>query len=136
MLLMEGGVAGNFESFRRGTLGQIFELLLAEHGILEERSGAAAIFVSGNDEHSLAASYLAYCRAGFGERRCCLGFGGRCFGEIFLQIGILQTWSATALQSVVHTQNDVPPTFRAVKDAAAITESDRGLGQHYDPAFG
>src|ERR1700676_1762808 len=46
VLRIESGVAGNLESLGLGALGQVFELRLAEHGILEERSGAAEVFVS------------------------------------------------------------------------------------------
>src|ERR1700676_1634068 len=95
-LRIECGVAGNLESFGFGTLGQVFELRLAEHGILEERSGAAAIVVSGDNQHALAPPYFAHRLAHFGER-----WRRLLVGKLLLQIGILQTWSTTPLQSVV-----------------------------------
>jgi hypothetical protein len=67
-------------SMRRG--GQVFELRFAEHWILEERSGAAAIGVSGNNQHAFASPYFAHRRAGFGERRRRLFFR-RAFGKCF-----------------------------------------------------
>jgi len=49
--------------------------------------------------------------------------------------GVLQTWSATPLQPVIHPQDDVPSAFCAVKDAGAIAEPARRLGQHHNAVF-
>src|SRR5208282_2039503 len=120
--------------FRCGARGQLFELRFAEHGILEERSGAAAIVVSGDNQHALASPYLTHRLAGLGERWQRLSFGN-VPGKVLLQIGIPQTWSATALQPEVHSQDNVPPAFRTVKDAGAISESAGRLGQYHNPVF-
>src|SRR5258708_698829 len=101
-LRIEGGVAGNLESRGFGALGQVFELRLVEHGVLEKRSGAARIVVSRDNQHTLTPPYFAHRLAGFGERwwRCL-------FRKVLLQIGIFETRSATPLHPVVHSQDDV-----------------------------
>ncbi len=130
VLGFESGVAGNLESFGFGALGQVFELRLVEHGLLEKRSGAATIVVSRDNQHAFASSYFAYRLAGFGKRWRCL-----LFSKVFLQIGIRQTWSEAPLQPEVHPQDNVPSTLRGVKDAGAITESARWFGQNHNAVF-
>src|ERR1700722_3877534 len=67
-LRLRGGVTGNVESSRRSARGEIFELRLRQHRVLEKRARTAAIVVARDDQHSLASPYLKHRRTSFGER--------------------------------------------------------------------
>jgi len=82
---------GSWESrvSRGGARAQICELLLAEPGILKERSSAVAIGISGDDQHAFASPYCPHRIAHFGE-----SWRRLASGEMFFQIGVSQTRSA------------------------------------------
>ena len=115
VLRIQRRIARNLNSFRRCSRCQFLELAALKHGILEERSRAAAIVVSGNNQHALASPYFAHRLAYFSKRRRRLFLSIRNRPQIFLQIGILQTRRRSPLQPVIHPQDDVPPTFGAVE---------------------
>src|ERR1700677_3490417 len=54
---------------------------------------------------------------------------------MLLQIGVIHGGGATALQAVVHAQNNVASALGAVEDAGTITESAGRVGQNYDAVF-
>src|SRR5580700_3898989 len=100
VLGIESGIAGNLKAFGGRARSELFEVSLAEDWVLEERSGATAIVVSGDKQHAFAAPNFAHRLARFAERRHL--FLAEPSGKILLQVGILQARSAASVQSIVH----------------------------------
>ena len=54
------GIAGQDEAARAQLRLKIFELVLRDNRVLEERSRAARVIIAGDDEHRLAVTNLAH----------------------------------------------------------------------------
>ena len=97
VLRIERGVTGNLKSSGFGALGQVFELLRVKHGILEERSGAAAIRVAFHEKHRFTRANAANRSTNFSDRaRRALAF------KFELNIGITNRGSAVVPEVVRH----------------------------------
>src|SRR6267378_481465 len=94
------------------------KLVLAQHGILEKRTCAAAVRVSGYDQHAFALTNLPHCspylREGRGITRAC---------EMLLQIRILQAGTPAWRQPVGDARDDVSSALGRVEDAGAVSEA-------------
>ena len=88
--------------------------------ILEERTGAAAVLLSFDEEHAFAMPYLA---DGVVDVN---GFGrsGR-VGEVLSEISIGKVRLSIAMEAERHLGDDVPATLGGVEYAAAIAKAAR-----------
>src|SRR5258707_3268997 len=126
--------AGNFQTLGLSAPGQMVKLVVAQHGILEKRTCAAAVRVSGYDQHAFALTNLPHCspylREGRGITRAC---------EMLLQIRILQAGTSAWCQAIGDARDDVSSALCGVEDAGAISEaashlwkSDRAIVLHVE----
>ena len=90
----------------------------AKDGILKERSGAAAIFVAGGDQHSFGGANLANRVSGVGQRRSLAASR-----KMLFQVGILNFRLAARDQFVGDANNNEASALGGVEDAGAIAEA-------------
>src|SRR5579863_2270473 len=78
-----GRIAGNLQILFSSSQLELVVLLCPEHGVLEERSGAATVRVTGSNQHGLAGANLANGFPCFRKSRLLLPVG-----KLFLQIAV------------------------------------------------
>src|SRR6266851_4561362 len=89
-----------------------------QYRILEERSRAATIWITGADQHPFARADRAHRLPNFRKRRCPISPR-----KVFLQVAITQAGLDVRKKLVSNSQNDVTPALASIEDAGAITES-------------
>src|SRR5580700_995052 len=110
-------IVGHGKSSCGGALLQILMLFCGKDRVLEERSGALAVGVSGSDEHALAGADVAHGLAGFGQVR--LSFAAL---EVALEVGISDARAASGGERVSDAENDEASALGGVEDAGAVAE--------------
>ena len=92
-------------------------LLFSQHRILEERSGALAVGVAGNNQHALESPDVADGFAGFGK----IGPRFASF-EVTLEVAIFNVRLTAQPERVSDLQDDKAAALRRVEDTGAIGE--------------
>jgi hypothetical protein len=98
-------------------------LVRREHGVLKERTSAAAVLISRGEKHGFGGAYPAHRFAGPGQ-------GGRILKarEMLFQVGVLDARLAGGRQGISHAQDDETSAFAGVEDAGAVLKC-AGLAQ-------
>src|SRR6185437_4398745 len=126
VLGFERRVAGNLQAPFRCLFLQLRMLISIQHRVLEKRSGTAAIFILGPNQHPLAGADLANCFSRL--RQSGSSTPSR---KISLEIGVCDLRLSMKSQTVTDSQNDVASPFRPVEDARAVLKTAFLFGQFH-----
>jgi len=117
-LRVQGWITGNLQILGGGSGCELLILGGGENWIFEEGSGAAAVIVTGGDEHAFSGADLSYRISRVGQ-----GWLLVPSGKVFLEVGICEVCLAAMLQRIVHLHDNVSPALGGVEDAGAVAEA-------------